>query len=147
MRDSCSNYIGHNGGPTRPEIHAQAWNDARYRKAAERTGRVHCSDDTIENSMAITCCMKLRANNTSKFDAALLPLLLAAGRTPLQRLFHQQQEAIRTNTGLRKHRYRSREHVRSSAAEASRLTSRTKSEASEGIAGRGDARRTAYRVN
>ena len=53
MRDSCSNYIGHNGGPTRPERHAQAWNDARYQKAAERTGRVHCSDDTIENSMAI----------------------------------------------------------------------------------------------
>ena len=84
----------------------------RYQKAAERTGRVHCSDDTIENSMAITCCMKLHANNTSKFDAALLPLLLAAGRTPLQLLFHEEKEGFPTDAGLRKHEKRSRVHAR-----------------------------------
>ena len=56
--------------------------------------------------------IRLRANNTSKFDAALLPLLLAAGRTPLQLLFHEEKEGFRTDAGLRKHEKRSRVHVR-----------------------------------
>ena len=83
--------------------------------------RVNCSGDTIENSKATAGSFRRYADDTSRIPAALLPRLHAAGRTPLQRLFHQEKEAIRTNTGLRKHRYRSREHVRSSAAEASRL--------------------------
>ena len=142
MRDSCSNYIGHNGGPTRPERHAQAWNNARYQKAAERTGRVHCSDDTIENSMAITCCMKLHANNTSKFDAALLPLLLAAGRTPLQLLFHEEKEGFRTDAGLRKHEKRSRVHVRWSQQRRNGLQARQR--ARDRTASKGPVRRGAW---
>ena len=65
----------------------------------------------------------------------------------MQLLFHKEKEGLRTDAGLRKHKYRSQVHVRSSAAEGSRLASRAKSEASEGIAGRGAGRRTAYVVN
>ena len=91
--------------------------------------------------------MKRHRCRQIEIAAALLLLLLAASCMPLQRLFHKEKEGLRTDAGLRKHKYRSQVHVRSSAAEGSRLASRAKSEASEGIAGRGAGRRTAYVVN
>ena len=108
---------------------------------------IHCGKDNIENSMSISayretqCCRHIRLRRARRL------LLLTAGRAPLQLLFQMEKEAVRTYACLRKRGKRSPVHVRWSAAEGSRLASRTKSEVSEGIAGRGDARRTAYVVN
>ena len=77
--------------------------------------------------------MKRHRRRQIEIAAALLLLLLAAGRMPLQRLFRKEKEVIRTYTGLRKHEYRSRVYVRSSAVEGSRLASKAKSDGSDGI--------------
>ena len=117
------------------------------RKPLSAPRGVHCGVRTTENSMATACSLKRRGCGPIEIEGARLLLLLTAGRAPLQLPFQMAKEAVRAYTGLRKHRKRSPVRVRWSAAEGSRLASRTKSEASEGIAGRGDARRTAYRVN
>ena len=50
---------------------------------------VNSSKRNIENSMATASRLKRRGREHIEIDAALLPLLLAAGRTPLQLLFHE----------------------------------------------------------
>ena len=104
------------------------------RTAAEHhSHRPHGGVRIIENSMTTSRCMKRRSRKHIDIECARRPLLLAAGRAPLQHLFHKEKEAIRTYTGLRKHEYRSRVHVRSSAVEGSRLANKAKSDGSDGI--------------
>ena len=50
---------------------------------------VNSSKRNIENSMATASRLKRRGREHIEIDAVLLPLLLAAGRTPLQLLFHE----------------------------------------------------------
>ena len=117
------------------------------RKPQDAPRGIHCGKENIENSMTKPAYRKTQSCRHIEARRARLLLLLTAGRTPVQLLFHKEKEGLRTDAGLRKHKYRSQVHVRSSAAEGSRLASRAKSEASEGIAGRGAGRRTAYVVN
>ena len=118
---------------------AREYKDMRKRVSACSTGLplsitriVHGGVRIIEKSMTTSRCMKRRSRKHIDTECARRPLLLAAGRAPLQHLFHKEKEAIRTYTGLRKHEYRSRVHVRSSAVEGSRLANKAKSDGSDG---------------
>ena len=117
------------------------------RKPQDAPHSIHCGKENIENSMTKPAYRKTQSCRHIEARRARLLLLLTAGHAPLQLLFHREKEAVRTYAGLRKREKRSPVHDRWSAAEGSRLTSRTKREASEGIGWRGAVRRTAYVVN
>ena len=69
-RVSYSNPIDHSGGPTRPQLHAQARVSTLDRTAAERTAQRQQQQSKHKKSMAITCCMKRRRRQRIEIDAA-----------------------------------------------------------------------------
>ena len=82
--------------------------DMRKRVSACSTGLplsttriVHVSVRIIENSMTTSRCMKRRSRKHIDIECAWRPLLLAAGRAPLQHLFIEVKEGLHAYAGLR----------------------------------------------
>ena len=87
---------------------AREYKDMRKRVSACSTGLplsttriVNGGVRIIENSMTTSRCMKRRSGKHIDIECARRPLLLAAGRAPLQHLFIEVKEGLHAYAGLR----------------------------------------------